>query len=170
MEGAGEPNMPGISRRLSLCVFSLSFAVAAGCGGASTWTRADVISVASEPAGAAVYAAGKQVGVTPLAVKQQDVFPLVYPPERQDAYGTLILKKDGCRDHTVRVTNAAIRKGIDVKLDCGQASLVKPPPGTSGGPPPSIRDRILRLNELRDQGLVTEEEYGAIRRRILGEL
>ena len=157
-------------RRLAICAFSLSLAVAAGCGGVSTWTRADDIPVASEPAGAAVYAAGKRVGVTPLAVSQQDVFPVVYAPERQDVYGTLLLAKDGCKDHAVRVTNAVIRKGVDVKLDCGQANPAKPPPGTSGTPPPSIRDRILRLNELRDQGLITEKEYGELRGKILGEL
>lgn len=157
-------------RRLALCGFSLSFAVAAGCGGVTTWTRADAISVASEPAGATVYASGKQVGVTPIVVSQQDVFPVVYAPEQQDVYGTLLLTKDGCKDHTVRVNNAAIRKGVGVKLDCGQANLAKPQTGTPGTPPPPIRDRILRLNELRDQGLVTEEEYREIRGKILGEL
>jgi len=163
--------MPGKPcRRLAFCAFILSFAVAAGCGGVSTWTRADAIAVASEPAGATVYASGKRVGVTPLAVSQQDVFPLVYAPERQDVYGTLLLTKDGCKDHSVRVTNAMIRKGVDAKLDCGQANLAKPPPGTSGAPPPSIRDRILRLNDLRDQGLITEKEYGELRGKILGEL
>jgi hypothetical protein len=163
--------MPGNQRRrLAIFAISLSFAVAVGCSGASKWTRADTLSVASEPAGATVYAAGKQVGVTPLEVRQQDVFPLVYASEQQDAYGTLLFKKDGCRDHTVRVNNAVIRKGVDVMLDCGQANLAKPPPGTAGMPPPSIRERILRLNELRDQGLISEEEYGALRRKILGEL
>jgi hypothetical protein len=158
-------------RRLALCAISLSLAVAAGCGGAAALTRADEISVASEPPGATVHAAGKRVGVTPLSVRQQDVFPVVFPPEAQDAYGTLVISKEGCRDHTVRVTNAVISKGVNVKLDCGQAELAKPKPaGSPGSPPPSIKERILRLNELREQGLITEEEYREIRGKILGEL
>jgi hypothetical protein len=157
-------------RRLALCAWSLSFVVAAGCGGAAGLTRADVISVNSTPAGADVYAAGKRIGVTPLVLRQQDVFPVVYSTEERDAYGTLLLTKEGCRDHTVRVNNAVIRKGVDVKLDCGQMDIAKPQPEAPGTPPATIKERLLRLNELRDQGLVNEEEYREIRRKILGEL
>jgi hypothetical protein len=157
-------------RGFVLCVISVSFAVAAGCGAGSALTRANEISVASDPPGAAVHAAGKQIGVTPLAVRQQDVFPVVYGPEQQDVYGTLLLTKDGCKDHTVRVNNAVVRKGVDVMLDCGQADIAKPQPEALGTPPATIKERLLRLNELRDQGLVNEEEYREIRRKILGEL
>ena len=122
-------------RRLALCAFSLTFAVAAGCGGAAALTRANEISVVSDPPGAAVHAAGKRRGVTPLVVRQQDVFPVVYGPEQQDAYGTLLLAKDGCKDHTVRVTNEVIRQGVNVKLNCGQADLARPQAGAPGSPP-----------------------------------
>lgn len=157
-------------RRLAVCAFCLSLFVAAGCGGAAALTRADEVSVASDPPGAAVYAAGNRIGVTPLAVRQHDIFPVVYPPERQDVYGTLLLSKEGCRDHTVRVTNAVIRKGVDVKLDCGTPVLARPEGAAPGTPTPTIKERLLRLNELREQGLVTEEEYREIRGKILGEL
>jgi hypothetical protein len=157
-------------RRLALCAFTMSFAVAAGCGGAAGLTRADEISVASDPPGAAVFAAGNRIGVTPLALRQHDVFPVVYPPERTDAYGTLILSKEGCRDHTVRVTNEVIRKGVNAKLDCGQPDRARPQAVVPGPPPPSIKERLLRLNELRDQGIITEEEYRGIRGKILGEI
>ena len=157
-------------RRLAVCALSLSFLVSAGCGGAAALTRADEISVASDPPGAVVTAAGKRIGTTPLAVRQQDVFPVVFPPGAQDVYGTLVISREGCRDHAVRVTNQVIRKGVNVKLDCGQADLAGPKAGAPGSPPPSVKERILRLNELRDQGLITEEEYREIRGKILGEL
>ena len=158
------------NRCVYLSVLPLSFALAAGCGGAAALNRANEISVASDPPGAAVHAAGKRIGVTPLVVRQQDVFPVAYPPEQQDAYGTLLLTQEGCKDHTVRVTNKVIRKGVDVKLDCGQADLARPEAGVPAAPPPSIKERILRLNELREQGLISEEEYREIRGKILGEL
>lgn len=157
-------------RRLVLCAFCLSIAVVAGCGRASTLTRADEISMASEPAGAAVHAGGKLIGVTPLTVHLQEVFPVVYPAEQQDSYGKILIKKEGCKDHTVRVTNEMIRKGVNVKLDCGQGDLARPQAGIPTAPPPSVKERILRLNELREQGLITEEEYREIRKKILGDL
>lgn len=95
---------------------------------------------------------------------------MVYPPEQQDAYGTLLFAMGGCKEQTVRVSNVVIRKGVNVKLDCGQAELAKPQAVGPGAPPPTIKERLLRLNELRDQGLVTEEEYREIRGKILGEL
>lgn len=156
-------------RHLACCALVLSLALGTESSNAAGLTRPNEIDVASDPPGAVVYAAGKRLGVTPLTVRQQDVFPVVYPPEQQDAYGTLLLTMEGCKEQTVRVSNAVIRKGVNVKLDCGQAELSKPqawPPGT----PPTIKERLLRLNELRDQGLVTDEEYREIRGKILGEL
>lgn len=157
-------------RRLVCCAIALSLALAAENGSAAGLTRPNEIDVASDPPGAAVYAAGKRLGVTPLTVRQQDVFPVVFPPGQQDAYGTLLFAKEGCKEQTVRVSNAVIRKGVNVKLDCGQAELAKPQGGAPGVPPPTIKERLLRLNELRDQGLVTDEEYREIRGKILGEL
>ncbi|MBI5576786.1 MAG: SHOCT domain-containing protein [Deltaproteobacteria bacterium] len=156
--------------RIAWCALFLSFTAAAGCGGTAVLNRANEISVASDPSGAAVTAAGKRIGVTPLVIRQQDVFPVVFPPENQDAYGTLVISKEGCKDHTVRVTNEVIRKGVNAKLDCGQSELVKPRAGAPAAPPPAIRERLLRLNELRDQGLITADEYKEIRAKILGEL
>lgn len=157
-------------RRLACCALALSLAFATESASAAGLTRPNEIDVASDPPGAAVFAAGKRLGVTPLTVRQQDVFPVVYPPEQQDAYGTLLLTMAGCKEQTVRVSNAVIRKGVNVKLDCGEAELAKPQGGAPGAPPTTIKERLLRLNELHDQGLVTEEEYREIRRKILGEL
>ena len=157
-------------RRFACCAMALSLALATESSSAAGLTRPNEIEVASDPPGAAVYAAGKRLGVTPLTVRQQDVFPVVFPPEQQDVYGTLLLSKEGCKEQTVRVSNAVIWKGVNVKLDCGQAELAKPRAGGPGAPLPTIKERLLRLNELRDQGLVSEEEYQDIRRKILGEL
>lgn len=157
-------------RHLACCALVFSLALGTESSNAAGLTRPNEIDVASDPPGAVVYAAGKRLGVTPLTVRQQDVFPVVYPPEQQDAYGTLLLTMKGCKEQTVRVSNAVIRKGVNVKLDCGQAELAKPQGGGPGTPLPTIKERLLRLNELRDQGLVTDEEYREIRGKILGEL
>lgn len=47
--------------------------------------------------------------------------------------------------------------------------------GSDAGPPPRApsneeqRDRLTRLEELKDQGLLTESEFAEQRHRILGE-
>lgn len=156
-------------RRFACCALAFALALATESSAAGL-SRRNEIDVVSEPLGATVYAAGKELGVTPLTVRQQDVFPVVYSPDQQDVYGTLLLVKEGCKEQRVRVSTAVIRKGVNVKLDCGQAELAQPQAGGTGAPLPTIKERILRLNELHEQGLVSAEEYQEIRRKILGEL
>lgn len=141
-------------------------AVAAGCA-ANAPLRPDGFPVSSDPPGATVYAAGKTVGVTPLVVRQRDVFPTAFDQGEERMYGTIELRKEGCRDNVVRVNTSVVAKGIHVMLDCGQAKPAPPAAAPSEAGSPTPRERLLRLQELRDQGLVTDEEYREIRKRIL---
>jgi len=152
---------------------SLGLLVATGQGCAGVGTRADEFSVTSDPPGAAVYAMGERLGVTPLTIRQETVFPVVYQPDQQHLYGTLMLRKEGCREHTQRVSSAALHKGIAVNLACGQRAAkeaveqretVQPQPGRTPA------TRLRRLNELYQEGLISDEEYRSIRNRILSEL
>jgi len=61
-----------------------------------------------------------------------------------------------------RVGTRALAKGVHVKLDCAEVPVA--------AEKPSIELRLKRLQELRDKGLITEQEAGEIRQRILGEL
>lgn len=119
----------------------------------------DTISVESDPPGAEVHVMGKKAGVTPLEIRQAEVFPLTYSPEQQSLYGTVVLRHAGCQDFTQRVTAAAYGKGIKAKLDCGQ-KLAK----EADAP---IEKRLQKLKELQEKGLITEEEAKVTRRRIL---
>lgn len=151
---------------------SLGLLVAAlqGCAGAAT--RADELSVTSEPPAAEVYAMGERLGVTPLTIRQEAVFPVVYDRDREPLYGKLMLRKDGCREHTQRVSSAALHKGVVVKLDCGQPAAkeavekLEAPPRAAQTP----ALRLRRLDALHREGLISDEEYHTIRERILSEL
>ncbi len=126
----------------------------------------DMISVESNPSGAEVYVMGKKVGITPLEVRQIDVFPLTYSPEQQSLYGTIVLRHVGCQDYTQRVTATAYGRGVKAKLDCVQ----KPAETTrteQKDADASIENRLQKVKELQDKGLITEEEAKATRRRIL---
>lgn len=126
----------------------------------------DVISVESDPPGAEVYVMGKKAGVTPLEIRQVEVFPLTYSPEQQPLYGTVVLRYAGCHDYTQRVTTTAYGKGINAKLDCGQkpAEAARPDQKEADA---SIEKRLQKLKELQEKGLITEEEAKVTRRRIL---
>ncbi|WP_206609572.1 peptidase associated/transthyretin-like domain-containing protein [Thiohalobacter thiocyanaticus] len=144
----------------------------------------------SEPAGARVFTIGGRVGTTPLTLSERDIYPNSYPPEDVDLYGVIILRRDGCTDYRRRVTRSDIEQGILARLDCGaSAAAVAPavpapePPATrpaparpSAAPPPEAaaespaqrRLRQLRvIQELHDEGLLSDAEEQSIRRRIL---
>jgi PEGA domain len=120
----------------------------------------DMITIESEPAGATVYAMGKDVGVTPLKIRQAVVFPMNYGPETRELYGTVLLRKTGCRDYRQHVNTDAYRYGIRATLDCGRKQAQ----------PKSVEQRLRQLKELHDQGLITDEEEKTTRRRILDGL
>ena len=155
-----------------------------GCGSVSSPSKPGEISVASEPSGASVHAMGKTLGRTPLVINHQDVFPVTYDPDQEDLYGDLLLRKEGCQDYRQRVNSANLKKGIQVKLDCAGLTTkhlptqVPPttqvpqdkPPAIEVPIPATLKERLVRLDALHQDGLITDEEYAAARHRILEEL
>ncbi|MBL3588837.1 MAG: PEGA domain-containing protein [gamma proteobacterium endosymbiont of Lamellibrachia anaximandri] len=168
-----------------------------GCGSSLIISNTDTIPVRSEPSGAAVYVMGKSMGNTPVDVKQQDVFPVVYDPEKIELYGIIQLEMDGCEPLSQRVSGRVISRGVDARLKCGEskgavsaaaaAPVATPvekevPPEAVKAPQPQAaqvveqvvpktsKERLIRLNDLYEEGLVSEKEYQTIRNRILNEL
>ncbi|WP_197702949.1 MULTISPECIES: hypothetical protein [Thiohalobacter] len=148
--------------------------------------------VDSEPAGAQVFTIAGRAGTTPLTLSERDIYPNSYPPEDVDLYGIIILRKDGCTDYRRRVTRSDIEQGIVAQLDCGASAgavapavpALEPPaaraaparPGAAPAPSPKAavespaqrRLRQLRvIQELHDEGLLSDAEEQRIRRRIL---
>jgi nicotinate-nucleotide pyrophosphorylase len=139
----------------------------------SLWAAEQLgINVTSDPSGATVYASGKKLGLTPMFVPA-GTFPtkmvnLIYRP-----VGTLTLKRAGCRTHGIEVSEKVLSKDIHVALECGPAYEVKEHPQPAAPPAPGVGStarRLRELNKLRDEGLITDEEYRAVRKRILDEI
>lgn len=139
----------------------------------SLWAAEQLgINVTSDPSGATVFASGKKLGRTPLFVPA-GTFPtkmvnLIYRP-----VGTLTLKRAGCRTHDIEVSEKVLSKDIHVALECGPAYLVEEPPEPAAPPASGVGStarRLRELNKLRDEGLITDEEYRSVRKRILDEL
>jgi hypothetical protein len=164
----------------AFALFSLLFA--AGCS--STGSISNVfppagnnpIKIESEPAGADVYLMGDKVGVTPMQITSKDVFPNIYPPEKVSVYGRVTLKKAGCADFTRTVDGAMSSAGLHAKLDCGDinpASTQTSSTKQSGDVPRSgetAEQRLGKVKDLLNKGLITEEEAKKARERILNEL
>jgi hypothetical protein len=174
-------------RGLSCLLAPLAVAIASGC--APMPAKPGRVDVTSDPAGADVYAMGSKVGVTPLSLDQDAIFPLTYPSEKQALYGVVELRKAGCADARQSVSTRALARGIHVRLDCGEAARQDAPasrqaqpapplaPASGQVPPtpvpkekPAIELRLRQVQDLRDKGLITEQEAQEIRRRILDEL
>ena len=174
-------------RRLPCLLAPLLVALASGC--APMGTKPGRVDVSSDPAGADVYVMGSKVGVTPLALDQDAIFPLTYPAEKQALYGMVELRKAGCLPARQNVSTRAVSRGLHVKLDCGEAARAETPaprqtqpaaPAASANEQapatpvvkqtPAIEQRLKQVQELRDKGLITEQEAQEIRRRILEEL
>lgn len=150
-------------------VFSSAILTCVSLLPACAWIKSnpDRISISSDPPRATVYAMGKNLGVTPLDIRQRDVFPPTYGPDQEPLYGLIVIRHAGCRDYIQHADIDAYRKGIMAKLECGDPK----PTETLRAPPkdetPSIEKRLQLLKELLDKGLITEDEAKASRRRIL---
>lgn len=153
-------------RRVSLTL--ITSVLVSGC---AWWgPQADQVQVQSDPPGADVYVMGEKVGVTPLSVPQDLIFPVTYPAAKQDLYGTLTLRKTGCVDSVRRVSTGAVSRGVHVKLECGTTGAGRDEAkGSAAGAEP-LEERLRRLKDLQDKGLITDEDAAEARRRMLREL
>ena len=128
------------------------------------------INVTSEPAGAEVYVMGEKLGVTPLTVNQDAVFPPAFPAEKQALYGNIELRKPGCKNSVQPVSTRDLARGLRVRLEC-----IEPAGGPSAANRPGIagatvEQRLRQVRDLLDKGLITEQEARDIRQRLLNEL
>ena len=139
------------------------------CSGNSLTPKSNYkISVSSKPSGAGVYAMGKRLGVTPVDVDNHSVFPVVYLPETENSYGHVTLTHEGCIDKKVKISAQIISNGLNAELDC---SLEKDTVIEGAGPvEKSVKQRLKQLQELKDEGLISDQEYQKIRRSILNLL
>ena len=169
-------------KRSTLALVPLLFA--AGCssvdgvehdlGNLFASTADNPIRIQSEPSGADVYVMGKKVGVTPLKISQNDVFPTNYSKDMQDLYGKVTLKKEGCSDYVKTVNTKIVNVGLKAKLDCGQ------PAATMQGAAPqyampariskTVEQRLEEIKDLQSKGLITDDEAKKAREHVLNDL
>lgn len=167
-----------------------------GCsdyGGGVTGTQRQ-ITIDSVPQGATVLANGIEIGTTPLPIDPGKHYHASFTSGGSTGgiiefryVGSLALKKPGCKDYSTQVNDNILSKDIDIQLDCDPAyrpvaaQPVTPAPVT---PPAAVvapgipekqpartysdaQERLLQIESLHNKGLLSDEEYQALRKRVL---
>ncbi len=163
------------TRRLATALAAATLAFGAtGCVGPLRESGGGVhtIRVLSEPPGATVLADGRELGTTPLVIRPGEVFPARFVGREYRYAGTLALRRPGCRPWSVQVDDAVLARDVVARLECGPGAAVpasvREKPTVSAGDP--VAERLRRARRLHEEGLITDEEYRALRRRILESL
>ncbi len=137
------------------------------------------INLRSDPTGATVLANGTVIGTTPMQLNADRYFPHKRQGIDWHRQGTLTLERPGCTPKTMEVDNDLLKRSLTVDLTCRpDAPVVTTPRATqaeatsrsaaaTGG---GTARRLEELEDLRQQGLITADEYQSIRKRILEQL
>lgn len=100
----------------------LSLLVLQGCGSGRKG-----ITIDSEPQGADILADGKNIGKTPMDIKQDDVFPPHWYGRSYMVKGQLEIKKEGCETVRMDVNDLVLSKDIKKNLSCSP-DMTQPAP------------------------------------------
>lgn len=156
----------------SFIIFSLLLLAGCSSGGSAFPPAGNApFKVESDPAGAAVYVMGENIGVTPVQISHTDVFPNIYPREKESLYGKIILRKAGCKDYTRTVSGDITSFGLHAKLDCAaSAPSATAQAAPQAAPGETVEQRLDKIKDLLNKGLISEDEAKKARARILNEL
>lgn len=148
----------------------LSAMLLAGCSGMAISGNGGRIKLASDPPGAVAHANGAELGTTPLEIAPAEHFPSGFVGLSYRYYGKLSFKKPGCAPHVIDVDDHVLAGDIQARLKCDPDYR---PPAATTAPQATAEThsgRLERIEALRKQGLISEEEYKHLRKRILDEL
>lgn len=158
--------------KTTVIIISILF-VLQGCADLST-KQPKPPSVTSSPSGATVYADILELGKTPLQANLYDAFPAGWQNSIYQAQGVLIVKKEGCKDYTLKVSDLILSKPIHAELECSETGLSEKPTGVvttqTQKPQNATEKRLNELEALYKKEIISKEEYQKTRARILSEL
>ena len=157
----------------TLFTYPLALLLSACSGNSLAPKNSNEISVNSEPSGSSVYVMGKLAGATPVVIDSNSVFPAAYLPEDQQDYGHITLTHEGCSDKRIKISARMVSDGLNANLDCPakEEPVVDVSPAVEQhAVEKSVNQRLKELQALKEEGLISEQEYQEIRSRILNSL
>lgn len=131
------------------------------------------VTLKTRPQGATVIANGEIIGVTPLEINPDELFPAKFKGYQWEREGTLQFERVGCKSQSWPVTNESVKRSVRVDLDCepGAAAMAPRPATIEPIPVPktgaSTLERLQELNQMQQRGLISEEEFRLMRQRVL---
>lgn len=163
-----------LSRKSVRPLAILGLALATGCSSSGSLfppAGNNPIKIESVPPGADVYVMGDKVGVTPTEISRDKVFPNIYPNEKLSSYGKVTLRKSGCADYTSTISGEISSLGLHAKLDCAEKNPAPAAaPIVAPGSGETAEQRLEKIKDLLNKGLITEDEAKQARARILNGL
>ena len=144
------------------------------------------VALETNPPGATIITLGRILGKSPLRVEENDIFPSIYANELKPIYGKVRFKLKGCKSVTRQITPEDIAAGVKIDLECGDAVTPSANSSQSDSAQSSdsfdasinsplysgdnnVKVRLLRIKNLLEEGLITQDEANTIRRRILAD-
>lgn len=146
------------------------------------------ITIRTNPTGAAVEANGDFIGETPLEIYADDYFASQRQGLEWQRSGTLRFTRAGCEPESVEVDTDLMRRSFTIDLDCEPGTgrrvstdavnrairpadpVPAPAPAPAAKPEQTDRGAVARLEELetmRERGLITDQEYQSLRKKVL---
>jgi len=165
--------------RITFVLALVGAAALAGCATSGIGHQRETISIDSSPVGAHVFVGGREIGVTPITVKLDDVFPRHWTTRvmgDEDGFAffrrmeIVDIKKAGCETFTRRYVEQELNRDINIKLTCDPN--YRPPAAAAPAVPlpKSVEERLKALEVLKRDGTITDDEYRAQRQRILDSM
>jgi len=161
--------------KAKIVVVGLFIASLSACNGVINGGHNEV-SIISEPSSASIYVMGELQGVTPMSINMMKLYPVTYSKEGASLYGHIMLRHEGCSDLNIKITNEMTGKLLREKLVCvsddksdksdGQKALMK----ETNQKDKTTRHRLHELKLLKDDALITDDEYQELRSRILDSI
>jgi hypothetical protein len=155
-------------------IVSIGLMMSAFCFSACASNR--LVTIDSKPQGADVIADGKKIGVTPLEITPDEVFPPRWIGGSYMVKGKLELNKQNCEPLSMEVNDNVLSKSLSKELTCSEQGGAVPTVEAEPGLPhaqktkTNVEQRLEQLKGLHEKGLVSDQEYQAQRQRILNEL
>ena len=154
--------------------YPLLLLISACSGSTLAPKNSNEILVSSEPSAASVYVMGKLAGTTPVVIDSASVFPVVYQPADAQDYGYITLTHKDCSDKKIKISSRMLSDGLKARLDCSTKQQAPSADITPQAKNPvvvkTVNQRLKELQGLKDDGLISEQEYQEIRSRILEAL
>ena len=154
---------PLMAPLLLLCLSACS-------GNSLTPSQGATFQVDSVPVGASVLVLGEAVGQTPMVLQRSDVFPHNFDHDKQHLYGRVELRHPGCNAYITTVSSHVLSDGLKAKLECGEKTTKEAASEVRQSEDSSLKHRLIKLKEIYEEGLISDEEYEAKRQQLLDEL